>query len=80
MKSDAMFRDGQGKIAPISMEIPAEIIDVEEIVNGVIELCRMALERAELKAEDLDEILLTGGCSQMLQIDQRLKDAFGVEV
>ncbi len=52
---------------------------VEDIVQRSIGPCKQALSDANLKPEDIDEVILVGGQTRMPRIQQLVKDLFGKE-
>ena len=50
-----------------------------DLVDRTLEPCRLALEDAGLKLEDIDEVLLVGGQSRMPLVIERVKGFFGRE-
>lgn len=51
----------------------------EELVKRSMEPCRKALADAELKASDIDEVVLVGGSTRIPAIQKAVKDFFGKE-
>jgi len=80
MLSDANtgIKDAKGELVMLDIEITQQI--VEQLINDYIEktirLCRQALEKAKLKAEALNEIIMVGGSSRIPMIAQRLETEF----
>ncbi|MDH7512630.1 MAG: molecular chaperone DnaK [Clostridiales bacterium] len=52
---------------------------VEDIVQRSMGPCKQALADANLKPEDIDEVILVGGQTRMPRIQQLVKDLFGKE-
>ncbi len=52
---------------------------VEALVKRSIEPCKAALKDANMKAEDIDEVILVGGMTRMPKIIEVVKDFFGKE-
>ncbi len=52
---------------------------VEDIVQRSIGPCKQALTDANLKPEDIDEVILVGGQTRMPRIQQLVRDLFGKE-
>ncbi|NCO58963.1 MAG: molecular chaperone DnaK [Deltaproteobacteria bacterium CG_4_8_14_3_um_filter_51_11] len=52
---------------------------VDDLVERVVEPCRMALRDASLKANELDEVILVGGMTRMPKVVSKVKDIFGKE-
>ena len=50
---------------------------VEELVQRTVGPCRKALEDAELKASEIDEVILVGGMTRMPKIIDTVKEFFG---
>jgi len=49
------------------------------LVESTIEPCNIALKDANLKAEDIDEIILVGGQTRMPKVQETVKKIFGKE-
>ena len=49
----------------------------DDLVNRTLEPCRLALEDANLKKEDIDEIILVGGSTRIPRIQQAVEEFFG---
>ncbi|MGQ9672996.1 MAG: molecular chaperone DnaK [Candidatus Aminicenantales bacterium] len=52
---------------------------VEDIIQRSVGPCNQALADANLKPEDIDEVILVGGQTRMPRIQQLVKDLFGKE-
>lgn len=52
---------------------------VDDLVNGTIEPCRIALKDAGLSASDIDDVILVGGQSRMPLVQDKVKEIFGKE-
>ncbi|GIT47274.1 MAG: hypothetical protein Ct9H300mP13_0700 [Gammaproteobacteria bacterium] len=52
---------------------------VDELIARTIEPCKVALRDADLKASDIDDILLVGGQTRMPKVQEVVKDFFGRE-
>jgi molecular chaperone DnaK len=52
---------------------------VEDLIQKTIEPCRVALKDANLKAADIDDVILVGGQTRMPKVQQLVKDFFGKE-
>jgi molecular chaperone DnaK len=52
---------------------------VDELIARTIEPCKVALRDADLKASDIDDILMVGGQTRMPKVQQVVKDFFGRE-
>ncbi|MPZ98266.1 MAG: molecular chaperone DnaK [Dehalococcoidia bacterium] len=52
---------------------------VGDLVERTLEPCRKALADAEVKASDIDEVVLVGGMTRMPLVQRRVKDFFGKE-
>jgi molecular chaperone DnaK len=50
-----------------------------DLIESTIEPCRKALKDANLKAEDIDEIILVGGQTRMPKVMETVKKIFGKE-
>ncbi|GAF85579.1 unnamed protein product, partial [marine sediment metagenome] len=50
-----------------------------DLVESTIEPCHKALKDANLKAEDIDEIILVGGQTRMPKVQETVKKIFGKE-
>jgi molecular chaperone DnaK len=50
---------------------------VDDLIERVVEPCRMALRDAGLKANELDEVILVGGMTRMPKVVSKVKDIFG---
>ncbi len=50
-----------------------------DLVERTIDICRMTLEDAELKPEDIDEVVLVGGMTRMPKVQERVASFFGRE-
>ncbi|MBW1986672.1 MAG: molecular chaperone DnaK [Deltaproteobacteria bacterium] len=52
---------------------------VDDLIEKVVEPCRIALKDANLSAGDIDEIILVGGMTRMPKVQQKVKEIFGKE-
>ena len=52
---------------------------VEELINATIEPCRIAIKDANIKVEDIDDIILVGGMTRMPKVQEKVKEFFGKE-
>ncbi|WP_020682923.1 molecular chaperone DnaK [Marinobacterium rhizophilum] len=52
---------------------------VEELVKRTMDPCRIALKDADLKASDIDEIILVGGQTRMPMVQKSVAEFFGKE-
>ncbi len=52
---------------------------VEDLINKTIEPCKKALKDANLKVNEIDEVVLVGGMTRVPKIIQQVKDFFGRE-
>jgi molecular chaperone DnaK len=52
---------------------------VEDLVNGTIEPCKIALKDAGLSASDIDDVILVGGQTRMPKVQDKVKEFFGKE-
>ncbi len=52
---------------------------IEDLLQMTLEPCRLALEDAGLKPEDIDEVILVGGSTRIPRVQQLVKDFFGKE-
>jgi molecular chaperone DnaK len=52
---------------------------VEQLILSTIEPCRTALQDANLKASEIDDIILVGGQTRMPKVQEAVKDFFGRE-
>lgn len=52
---------------------------VSEYIDGTIKLTKEALDEADLKAENIDEVILVGGQTRMPKIVEEVKNLFGKE-
>ena len=52
---------------------------VEELINRTIEPCKIALKDADLKVNDIDDVILVGGQTRMPKVQQEVQDFFGKE-
>ena len=52
---------------------------VEELILNTIEPCRTALQDANLKASEIDDIIMVGGQTRMPKVQEAVKDFFGRE-
>jgi len=53
--------------------------DDYDLIQETIECCKQALKDAELSIDDIDEVLLAGGMTQMPAIREAVKNFFGKE-
>jgi molecular chaperone DnaK len=51
----------------------------EDLAQRTMGPCKQALEDADLKTSDIDEVILVGGMTRMPLIQQKVKDFFGKE-
>ncbi|MCD6132803.1 MAG: molecular chaperone DnaK [Deltaproteobacteria bacterium] len=52
---------------------------VDDLIESTFEPCRLALEDAKLKPEDIDYVILVGGMTRMPRIRERVSEFFGKE-
>jgi len=52
---------------------------VDDLLKRTIEPCRIAMKDADLKPEDIDEVLLVGGSTRIPAVQQLVKDFFKKE-
>jgi molecular chaperone DnaK len=52
---------------------------IADIVARTLEPCKLALSDADLKGEDIDEIILVGGSTRIPKVQEAVKDFFGKE-
>jgi len=52
---------------------------VEDLINRTIEPCNKAMKDGEVKASDIDEVVLVGGMTRMPKVQERVKNHFGKE-
>jgi molecular chaperone DnaK len=52
---------------------------IADIVARTLEPCRLALSDADLKGEDIDEIILVGGSTRIPKVHEAVKNFFGKE-
>lgn len=52
---------------------------VSDLIDRTVEPCEKAIKDADLKKEDIDEILMVGGMIRMPSIDKKAKEIFGKE-
>ncbi len=52
---------------------------MDEIIHRTMEPCQQALADANLKAGDVDEVILVGGSTRIPKVQQLVKDLFGKE-
>ncbi|HCF73718.1 MAG TPA: molecular chaperone DnaK [Arenicellales bacterium] len=52
---------------------------VEQLILNTIEPCKTALQDANLKASEIDDIILVGGQTRMPKVQEAVKDFFGRE-
>jgi molecular chaperone DnaK len=52
---------------------------VEDLITRTIEPCRIALKDAELKAADIDDVILVGGQTRMPKVQEKVREFFGKE-
>ena len=52
---------------------------VEELVNRTIEPCRVALQDAGLKVNEIDDVILVGGQTRMPKVQEEVQNFFGKE-
>ena len=71
--------DANGEPVSIELEISRESFEglIEEQIEETIRLCHKALQKANLTAEALDEIVLVGGSSRIPLVARRLEAEFG---
>ncbi|MBW1740496.1 MAG: molecular chaperone DnaK [Deltaproteobacteria bacterium] len=50
---------------------------VEDLIEKVVEPCRIALKDAGLKPSDINEVVLVGGMTRMPAVQQKVKEIFG---
>jgi len=52
---------------------------VEDLVNKTIEPCRIALQDADIKNSQIDDVILVGGQTRMPMVQAKVKEFFGQE-
>jgi molecular chaperone DnaK len=52
---------------------------VDDLIEKVVEPCRIAVKDSGLKVSDIDEIILVGGMTRMPKVQQKVKEIFGKE-
>ncbi|MFO7460211.1 MAG: molecular chaperone DnaK [Desulfatiglandales bacterium] len=52
---------------------------VDDLVERVVEPCRMAIRDSGLKLSDINEVVLVGGMTRMPKVQQKVKEIFGKE-
>ena len=52
---------------------------VDDLIEKVVEPCRIALKDARLKAGNIDEVILVGGMTRMPTVQHKVKEIFGKE-
>ena len=50
-----------------------------DLIDRTIEICKKALQDANLRPEDIDEVILVGGQTRMPLVQQKVKEFFGRE-
>lgn len=52
---------------------------VEDLINKTLEPCKLALRDSNLKASDINEVILVGGMTRMPKVQEKVKEIFGKE-
>ncbi|MBN2059327.1 MAG: molecular chaperone DnaK [Deltaproteobacteria bacterium] len=52
---------------------------VDDLIERVVEPCKTALRDANLKASDINEIILVGGMTRVPKVQEKVKEIFGKE-
>jgi len=52
---------------------------VGDLIDKVVEPCRLALKDSGLKAGDINEVILVGGMTRMPKVQEKVKEVFGRE-
>ena len=52
---------------------------VEDLINKTLEPCKIALRDSNLKASDINEVILVGGMTRMPKVQEKVKEIFGKE-
>ena len=52
---------------------------VDDLIDKVVEPCRLALKDSGLKAGDINEVILVGGMTRMPKVQEKVKEVFGRE-
>ena len=52
---------------------------VDELIQRIIEPCRIAVKDAGIKVSDIDDVILVGGQSRMPKVQEMVKEFFGKE-
>ncbi|OGA99115.1 MAG: molecular chaperone DnaK [Burkholderiales bacterium RIFCSPHIGHO2_12_FULL_69_20] len=52
---------------------------VDELIQRIIEPCRIAIKDAGIKVSDIDDVILVGGQSRMPKVQEMVKEFFGKE-
>lgn len=71
--------DVQGEPVSIDLEITREMFEnlINDYIEDTIRLCRRALEKANMEAQAIDEIVMVGGSSRIPLVSRRLEAEFG---
>jgi molecular chaperone DnaK len=73
----------QGSDGPLHMDVKLTRAKLEELASSYIdksvEITKRALEAADMKKDDIDEIILVGGQTRMPAIQKAVQDLFGKE-
>jgi molecular chaperone DnaK len=52
---------------------------VEDLINRLVDPCKIAMRDAGLTAADIDEVILVGGMIRMPKVQEKVKEIFGKE-
>ena len=52
---------------------------VDDLIEKVVEPCRMAVKDSGIKLSDISEVILVGGMTRMPKVQQKVKEIFGRE-
>ena len=52
---------------------------VDDLIEKVVEPCRMAIKDSGIKLSDITEVILVGGMTRMPKVQQKVKEIFGKE-
>jgi molecular chaperone DnaK len=74
----AAGEDGPKHLAAVLTREELEALS-EELIERLVEPCRIALEDAGLTAQEIDEVILVGGMTRMPAVQRKVVEIFGRE-
>jgi actin-like ATPase involved in cell morphogenesis len=79
LEANTGLADARGEPITLDVEIPRDAFEslIADDIDRTVHLTRQALEKAKLRADQIDEIVLVGGSSRLALVRRRLEQEFG---